>query len=205
MEKIRKSGKRHRLLLYRRAMDRLWLATLILGLLLGFIWLWFWYSDLPLLTPGNETWLLAGSVVALGFTVFAFLSRTAAYVQPRGDHLRLVTPFLRLNISYRRIRSVHPASFQQLFPPNKVSWAQRSFLEPFFGKTAVVVELTSYPMSPLLLRLFLAPQMFSPQSHGFVFVIPDWMDFSTEIDTFRSAWMQLQSRQRSKRKKAFRR
>ncbi len=182
-----KSGKRYPLLFYRRAMDRLWVATLFLGIILGSVWLWFWMSDTPLITPGSETWLLAGSVAALGFTAFAFIARRAAYVQPQRDHLRLVTPFLRMNISYRRIRSVHPASFQQLFPPGKASWAQRSFLEPFYGRTAVVIDLTSYPMSPGLLRFFLAPQMFSPQSTGFVFLVPDWMEFSTELDTFRSA------------------
>ncbi len=195
-----KSGKRYPLLFYRRAMDRLWVATLILGIILGGIWLWFWMSDTPLITPGNETWLLAGSVAALGFTAFAYIARRAAYVQPQRDHLRLVTPFLRLNISYRRIRSVHPASFQQLFPPGKASWAQRSFLEPFYGRTAVVVDLTSYPMSPGLLRFFLAPQMFSPQSTGFVILVPDWMEFSTELDTFRSARMQAPSGKRPRKR-----
>lgn len=195
-----KSGKCHPLLFYRRAMDRLWLATLFLGLILGIVWLWFWWSDVPLISSGNETWLLAGSVAALAFTVFAFFARRAAYVQPQRDHLRLVTPFLRMNISYRRIRSVHPAGFQQLFPPGKASWAQRSFLEPFYGRTAVVVDLTSYPMSPFLLRFFLAPQMFSPQSTGFVFLVPDWMEFSTELDSFRSMRAQPQSSKRPRKK-----
>ncbi len=201
--KTRKAGKRHRLLLYRRTMDRLWIATLILGLLLGAIWLWLWVSETPILNPGNEIWLLAGSAVSLGFTLFAFVSRQAAYVQPHRDHLRLVTPFLRLSISYKRIRNVHPAAFQQLFPPGKASWAQRSLLDPFYGRTVVVVELSSYPMSPYLLRLFLSPQMFSPQSSGFVFVVPDWMAFSTEVDSFRSAWMQAHKRRISKRSRGW--
>jgi hypothetical protein len=198
--KTRKAGKRHRLLLYRRTMDRLWIATLILGILLGVIWLWFGVSETPILDPGSEIWLLAGSAVALGFTIFAFIARQAAYVQPYKDHLRLVTPFLRLSISYSRIRSVHPAAFQQLYPPSTASWSQRRFLEPFYGRTAVIVDLTSYPMSPLLLRFFLSPQMFSPQSTGFVFLVPDWMSFSTELDSYRSYWMQNQKRRRSKRR-----
>lgn len=179
-------------------MDRLWAPTLILGALLGVIWLWFWFSETPILDPGSEIWLLAGSAVALGFAIFAFIARQTAYVQPHKDHLRLVTPFLRLNISYRRIRSAHPAAFQQLFPPGKASWSQRSLLDPFYGRTAVVVDLTSYPMSPILLRFFLSPQMFSPQSPGFVLLVPDWMDFSTELDSFRSAWMQTQKRRQSR-------
>lgn len=201
--KKRKAGKRHRLLLYRRTMDRLWFATLVLGIVLGAIWLWSWFSETPILDPENEIWLLAGATVAIGFSIFAFIARRAAYVQPRHDHLRLVTPFLRLNISYRRIRSVHPAAFQQLFPPSKASWSQRRFLEPFYGRTAVVVDLISYPMSPTLLRLFLSPQMFSPQSAGLVLMVPDWMSFSTEVDSYRSDWMQAEKRRQSKARKTW--
>lgn len=190
----RKSGKRHRLLIYRRTMDRLWLATLILGAVLGVIWWWFWAIDSPWFNPGGEDWLLAGAVFSLGFALFAFLTRNTAYVQPHRDHLRLVTPFLRLRISYQRIRSVHPSTFQQLFPPTRGSWAQRRLLAPFYPKTAVVVDLTSYPMSPYFLRFFLSPTMFSPQSIGFVLLVPDWIEFSTELDSFRSAWGQLKKR-----------
>jgi P2-related tail formation protein len=45
--------------------------------------------------------------------------------------------------------------------------------------------------------------MFSPQSSGFVFVVPDWMAFSTEVDSFRSAWMQAQKRRISKRSRGW--
>ena len=186
--RTRKAGKRHTLLIYRRTMDRLWVVTLALGLLLALVWGWMWFSDTPILNPKYEIWMLVGSIIAILVAGFALFGRYAAYVQPRKDHLRVVTPFLRLKISYRRIRRVHPASFQQLFPPREASWAQESFLEPFYGKTAVVVDLTAYPMSPKMLKLFLAPQMFSPQSKGLVFLVPDWMDFSTELDTFRSIW-----------------
>jgi hypothetical protein len=201
--KTQKAGKRHRLLLYRRTMDRLWIATLILGILLGVIWLWLWFSETPILETDNDIWLLAGAVGALGFTIFAFVVRNAAYIQPRHDHLRLVTPFLRLSISYKRIRGVHPAAFRQLYPPNQASWSQRSFLEPFYGKTAVVVDLVSYPLHPLLLRFFLSPQMFSSQSIGFVLLVPDWMSFSTELDSYRSSWMQTQKRRTGKRSKGW--
>ncbi len=197
--KQRKSGKRHRLLLYRRTMDRLWLATLILGVLLGVIWWFFWVIDSPWFNPGAENWLLAGSIFSLAFALFAFLTRNIAYVQPFRDHLRLVTPFLRLRISYQRIRSVHPSTFQQLFPPARASWAQRRLLDPFYPETAVVIDLNSYPMSPYMLRFFLSPQMFSPQSKGFVFLVPDWMDFSTELDSFRTAWGQSKKHAESTR------
>ena len=190
--KSRKNGNRYQLLQYRRVMSRLWPSALILGLLLLVIWGWEWFYPTPLLEVGDNIWLAVAGLVSLVFALFAFFARSMAYVQPNRDHLRLVTPFLRMNISYRRTRNSHPAVFTQLFPPNEASWAQRNLLSPFYGRTAVVVELTDYPMSPGLMRFFLAPQMFSPRSKGLVFLVPDWMAFSTELDSFRGAWLQSQ-------------
>lgn len=184
--KSRKVGNRHTILLYKRVMDRMWTATLLLGILLLGLWGWGWFSPAVLIEAQNSFWLLAGSGMLLGFTLFAFFGRNMAYVQARPNHLRLVTPFLRTNISYKRMRSVHPANFQQLYPPSEASWAERRLLEPFYGKTAVVIDLNDYPLPPFFLRFFLAPQMFSKSNKGLVLLVPDWMAFSTEIDTFRA-------------------
>lgn len=192
--KARKAGSRHSLLLYRRVMERLWPPTLLLGGLLLGLWAWSWYWGTPLLPSQNDLWLLTGAGVSLGFALFAFFGRRVAYVQPRRDHLRLVTPFLRLNISYRRVLSAHPSAFSQLFPPQEASWAQRRLLAPFYGQTAVVLELSRYPLPPFLLRFFLMPQMFSPHTTALVLLLPDWLAFSTELDSFMGAWQQLQKR-----------
>lgn len=190
--KSQRSGTRYPLLLYQRVMSRLWPPTLVLGLILLLIWGWEWWYGTPLLRYGSSVWLAVAGLVVLAFSLFSFFGRRMAYVQPRADHLRLVTPFLRINISYRRVRNSHPVVFQQIFPPKDASWAQRQLLEPFYGKTAVVIELTAYPISPVLLRFFLAPQMFSPEFKGFVILVPDWMAFSTEMDSFRGVWLQSQ-------------
>jgi len=188
--KSHKSGTRYPLILYHRVMSRLWAATLVLGVLLLLVWGWEWYFNQPLMRANASSWLPVAGLVFLAFAMFAFFGRNMAYVQPHKDHLRLVTPFLRTNISYRRVRSVHPAVFQQLFPPKDASWAQRQLLSPFYGKTAVVVELNGLPHSPGVMRLFLAPQMFSPRSTGLVFLVPDWMTLSTELDSYRGTWLQ---------------
>ena len=192
--KARKAGKRHPLLIYKRMMNRLWGATFFLGLILLVVWGAIRIRKMAVLETEPTVWLLAGAAVCLAFGLFAFLARNMAYVQPRRDHLRLVTPFLRLNISYSRIRSTHPSSFYQLFPPQNASWGTRKFLEPFYGKTVVVVSLTGYPVNPTFLRLFLPAQMFSRQSKGFVLIVPDWMEFSTELESFRGNWLQAQKR-----------
>jgi hypothetical protein len=192
--KVRKVGKRHSLLIYQRTMNRLWGATLLLGLILLVVWGAIRIQNITIVETEYTVWLLAGAAVSLVFGIFAFFARNMAYVQPRRDHLRLVTPFLRLNIAYSRIRSSHPSNFYQLFPPSNTGWATRKFLEPFYGKTVIVVELTGYPINPAFLRLFLPAQMFSRQSKGFVLVVPDWMEFSTELESFRGNRMQALKR-----------
>lgn len=192
--KARQTGSRHPLLLYKRWMDRIWKSTLVLGLLLFAIWFWTWWFGTNILHGQDNFWLLLGAVVVLGFSLFAFFARRMAYVQPRRDHLRLVTPFLRANISYRRLVSTHPADFAQIFPIKDASWALRRLLEPFYGMTAVVLELNGYPLPPALLRFFLAPQMFYRRAKGFVLLVPDWMALSTEMDSLVGAWQQEQKR-----------
>ncbi len=195
--KTRKAGNRHTLLLYKRVMDRLWSSTLVLGLILLGLWGWGWFSPTILVEAQNSIWLLAGACTILAFSFFAFFGRTMAYVQPYQNHLRLVTPFLRTNISYRRIRSVHPVDFKTLSPPSDATWAQRRLLDPFFGRTAVIVELNSYPVHPVILRFFLAPQMFSRKTKGLVLLVPDWMAFSTELDTYRTVTNEPMMRRRA--------
>jgi hypothetical protein len=123
-------------------------------------------------------------------TAFAFFGRFMAYVQPHAQYLSVVTPFLRMKVSYRRFRSVYPVLVQQLFPPKDSKWSHRNFLEPFYGKTAVVINLKGYPINPSVLKLFLPSQMFSPRTTGLVIVVPDWMGFSTELDTLQGTWVQ---------------
>jgi hypothetical protein len=190
--KSKKASGRFPLLLYRRTMDRMWILTLILGLLLIVVAGWALVNETILFGMSSNIWLFAAAVVALALSVFAFMARFVAYLQIFSSYLRVVTPFLRLTISFRRVRSIHPTLVQQLFPPKESSWSQRSFLEPFYGKTAVVVELSEYPMNPALLRLFLPAQMFSPHFTGLVFLVPDWMKLSTELDSFYGAWLQGQ-------------
>jgi hypothetical protein len=91
---------------------------------------------------------------------------------------------LLLKISYRRIRSVRNSELQDIFPPKSVRWAVRDLLEPFYGTSAVILELNGYPVSPMLLRLLLPPTMLMPKGTGLVLVVKDWMALSTELDSF---------------------
>jgi hypothetical protein len=170
----------------------MWKYAFFLGLFLIAVWGLPQIIKVDVVRINNPMWLLGAAVVSFALAIFALLARFVAYVQICSDHINLVTPFLRTKISFRRIRNSHPVLLQQLFPAEKANWSQRSYLEPFYGKTVVEVELRGFPLSPVLLRLFLPAQMFSPKVEGLVFLVQDWMKFSTELDTFQGNWMQSQ-------------
>jgi hypothetical protein len=132
--------------------------------------------------------VFVGGVLLIILALLILLARGLAYTQARFDHLCISTPFTRIKVSYRRVRSVHPANIAQLYPPEKLRGSSHAFLEPFFGKTAVVVELNSYPLSPAALRFFLGSHCLLPHGTGLVLMVPDWMSFSTEIDTIYGKW-----------------
>jgi hypothetical protein len=198
--KAKKPGDRHPLLLYRRTMGRVWKSTFILGLVMGIVG---WFSMIKVTTImgiSSNIWLIAIAALAFGVSAFAFLARYLAYVRVYPSYFSVVMPFLRFRISFRRIRSVHPVLLQQVFPKNEASWAQRNYLQPFYGKTVLVMELRGFPVNPALLKIFLPAQMFSPRSKGFVFIVPDWMKLSTELDSARGTWLQVESARRRQRR-----
>ncbi|OGO33587.1 MAG: hypothetical protein A2Z16_08790 [Chloroflexi bacterium RBG_16_54_18] len=187
--KTLQTGKKQSLLMYRRTVDRLFFATLLLGLLLMAVWFFPLLGGVGFISQGTQSIISVSAVVVLTLSMFSYLARFRAYVQVKQSHLSVVTPLIHLNISFQRLRSAHPALIQQLFPARESSWARRSFLRPFYGKTAIVVELKGYPLNPALLRLFFTKEMFFPQNKGFVILIPDWMKFSTELDSMHGKWL----------------
>jgi hypothetical protein len=105
MNAARRRGKRYPLLLYTRMLDRWWPALFLIGL--GTMSLaWPFYSDLFTRLTAPWRWMTMVGVGGLvtAASVLMLLMRSSAYVQPFQDHLRLVTPFLRMRISYRRFK-----------------------------------------------------------------------------------------------------
>lgn len=188
-----RSGKRHPLLMYRRTLDRLWPSLFLAGAILLLLGIYVRFAQTPL-EKEEAAWLMISGALLLILSFFFILLRYAAYVQPRPDHLRFVTPFLQMRISYRRIRSSHAAEIGALFPPQRISGSLRSFLEPFYGNTAVVLEMNGYPIPKPILRLFLSKAMFHPQQEALVLLVPDWIAFSAELDSLRSQWLSTSRR-----------
>jgi hypothetical protein len=77
-----------------------------------------------------------------------------------------------------------------LFPPQSVSSWRREIIQPLAKMTALVIELTGYPMSQSTLRLFLSPLFFKDKTPHFVILVDDWMKFSAELESMRSGAVQ---------------
>ena len=180
-----KAGRRYPLVIYTRMLDRWWPATLVLSLAL---FATAWGASR---TPQGQAAPLAITVttglggLALFVTLFLFVIRKAAYVQPFGTYLRLATPFLRLNISYRRFRGSTTSEMRALFPPRSISSWRREIIAPLSGMTAIVINLNGYPVSPVILRLFLSPFFFKDKTPHLVILVRDWLRFTTELDSLR--------------------
>lgn len=180
-----KAGRRYTLVIYTHMINRWWPATLTLSLAL-FAIAW-GVSRMP---EGQSRPYLVTATAGLGglvllFTLFLFIIRKTAYVQAFPTYLRLVTPFLRLNISYRRFRGSTTSEMRALFPPKSLSSWRREIIAPLSWMTAIVINLNGYPVSPTLLRLFLSPFFFKDKTPHLVILVKDWLRLSTEIDSMR--------------------
>jgi hypothetical protein len=142
----------------------------------------------PIIETSWAPWIFTGAIVCFSITILVFLTRNKAYVQASSNHIRVVTPPLQINISYRRIRNVRPANLSDLYNKHRSGQAQHSSNSAYNGKTVIIVGLNNFPMSPRILRLFMPKQMFSPKETGLVLLVPEWMSLSTEIESYIAAW-----------------
>ena len=177
-----KGGRRYPLVIFTAMLSRWWTAVFALGLaMLGLAW--------ALRSWGYEEWRWLTFAVLGVFTVVGglvmFLIRKSAYVHPFADHLRLVTPFLRLNISYKRFRRTTTANIGSIFPPKSISQSLQDIVSPLAKMSAIVIEVSALPMSQGMLRLFLSPLFFKDKSPHIVILVEDWMRFSAEMDSLR--------------------
>ena len=185
-------GQRYPLVIYTHMIDRWWPAIFALGIaLLALAW--------AVRSFGYEQWrwLTFASIGGLHLLIgsLLLLLRKSAYVQPYTDHLRLATPFLRLNISYKRFLRTSSANIGSLFPPKSVSKWQADIIQPLAKMTASVIELRALPMSPFSLRLFLSPLFFKDKTPHLVILVNDWMKFSTDLESMRTGGSEVSAPQ----------
>lgn len=181
-----RGGHRYPLIVYRHMLNRWWPAMIAIGL--GMFALAYTEYIQPLGKFLPWRWQLAAAVGGLAILVgiFFWVIRFFAYVQPFPTYLKLATPFMRINISYKRIRKTTATEMRYIFPLKSMSGWVRDIFSPLAAKTALVIELSGYPVSSALLRVFLYRFFFKDRTPHFVILVEDWMRFSTELDSMRS-------------------
>lgn len=180
-----KAGHRYPLVIYTHMLNRWWPATFTLALaLFGVAW------GVSFTPEGKAEPYLVDATAGLGgivfvFTLFLFIIRKAAYVRPYPTYLRMVTPFLRVNISYKRFRGTTTSEMRALFPPTSLSSWRREIIAPLSSMTAIVINLKDYPVPPSVLKWFLSPFFFKDKTPHIVILVKDWLRFSAELDSMR--------------------
>jgi hypothetical protein len=195
-----RAGRRHLLVVYIHVINRWWRALLGIGIIMlalagGLYGLPRYMPQVPVARVSETTLWLVGSVGAFALLLGIALVtiRNFAYVQPFENHLRLVTPFLRLKISYRRIRQTSTVEMTSLFPLEQYKGRKRTILRPLMKYTAVVLDLNGLPLSRTALQLYLSPLFFPDKTPRLALLVPDWIKFSTEMESFRGAWLDAQN------------
>ena len=181
-----RAGHKYPLIVYRHLVNRWWPAMIAIGL--GMFALAYSEYIQPISQFISWRWQLFAAIGGLSIFIgiFFWVIRYFAYVQPYPNYLKLVTPFIRINISYKRIRKTTSSEMRNLFSLKIMSgWIQEIF-SPLANHTAVVIELSGYPISPVLLRLFLSRFFFKDKTPHFVILVKDWMRFSSELESMRS-------------------
>jgi len=181
-----RAGHKYPLIVYQHMLNRWWPAMITMGL--GMFALAYSEYIQPMAQFLPWRWqLFAGiGVLAIIIGIFLLLIRHIAYVQPLPNHLKLVTPFVRINISYKRFKKTTTTEMRYLFPRKSMSGWVEDIFAPLASKTALVIELNGYPISPALLRMFLSRFFFKDKTPHLVILVKDWMRFSSELDSFRT-------------------
>lgn len=184
----RDAKDRFQLLLYERRISRYRRPTLLLAILLLGLWYPVSKNFFEWPPPPSAPGLLLSGVISLVFWVFTKLSSRLAYAQPREDHLRVQTPIYRLKISYRRIENTRPFDLAKVFPPSTLKRGERWLLKPFYGATALVIDMYDWPLRPAVLRLFFNKFFLAVDQPSFVLLVEDWMTLSNKLSSLMGEW-----------------
>jgi hypothetical protein len=187
-------GIKFPLLVYRRWARMLRSPSLLIVIVCGVAW---WYAaEIPLLADYDWAPLAIGGVGLLIF-FYSLLARQASYVQCLPNYVKIRTPFMSVVISYRRVLRVKPTEFHSQLSLGDLNSSQRRLLNPFLGRTVILLELNSFPVSERRLRTWIPWFMFATEATGFVLVVDDWMALSQQLTVFTDRWVaRRQERQR---------
>ena len=189
------TGKKHPLLVYRIRYRRHRGLYFIVAIALLAL-----YVALHVLPP--ETWatvswiydfdwllLLVGAGLLL-YAIFRLLAASIPYVQCSERNIKIRAPLYQVVFSYKRVRETHPNTLFHMFENAKLSRSARNFVlsDQYGGRTAIVIEMNSWPMSMRLMRFWLGNLVFAPDNRELVLWVEDWMGLNGELSDYKDRW-----------------
>ena len=181
-----RGGTKFPLVVYQHLLNRWWTSMIAMGLGLFGIAYGRYMEPIGPFLPMHWIPFVALGVLAIIVGIFFLIIRQIAYVQAFPGYLKFVTPFMRLNISYKRIHKTTTTEMKLLFPPKSMSGWMRDIFAPLATQTALIIELKGYPISPVILRMFLSRFFFKDKTPHLVILVKDWMRLSSELESMRS-------------------
>lgn len=182
-----RGGHKFPLIVYRHLLNRWWTPMFAIGLVMFALAYGEYTHPVYKFIPWRWQLFAGVGVLAILVGIFFLIIRQIAYIQPFPGYIKLVTPFMRINIAYKRLHKTTTTEMRQLFQPKSMSGWMRDIFAPLASQTAIVLELKAYPISPVILRLFLSRFFFKDKTPHLVILVRDWMGLSSEIDSFRTA------------------
>jgi hypothetical protein len=141
------------------------------------------------ITHSTQDLLLGiAALVAIGLWLIVALLPLAAFVQCLPDYLLLRLGFLRLIVSYSRVRGSRSVQHGQIHHAASQPRSRRALAVRMALKECVALDLTSYPMAFFLLRALAHPFLFLGQEPGFLFAVDDWMGLGRDLEEKHSTW-----------------
>ncbi len=189
------TGKKHPLLAFRiRYRRNRGLYFVVAVALLAF------YAAIHLLpaeTWANVPWvhqidwlLILGGIVVLAYAIFRIIAGAIPYVQCSERNIKLQAPIYQVVFSYKRVYETRPNTLFHVFEKGGLSRGERKFVldDKYGGRTAVIVEMNSWPMSLRWMRFWLGNLVFSSDNRALVLWVEDWMTLNREISDYKDRW-----------------
>jgi hypothetical protein len=185
--------KRFPLLLYREWMRPMAVPAFCIMVLLIVLWVIALLGMLPEQwggsRPAQDILLGVAAIATFLLWVIVVVQPRLSYVECRADYLVLRIGFLRLIVSYSRVRTTRSVLHGQIHSPQAQPRSRRALARRMAPRQSVAIELTSYPMAFFLLRAMTHPFLFLGGQPGFLFAVEDWMGLDQSIEEARATWL----------------
>lgn len=155
------------------------------------------WRNVPWVPQLDWLWLLIG-IAVLVFAIFRLVAGAIPYVQCSERNLKIQAPIYQVVFSYKRVRETRPNTLFHVLEKGGLSRGERQFVldDKYGGRTAVIVEMNSWPMSMRWMRFWLGNLVFSSDSRALVLWVEDWMALNREISDYKDRWRERKKQAR---------